>query len=162
MSDRPTNSYETRLAKAREYKEKNKGILAQKQKEYLQKKRTDPSYLEHRRQLKRDWVAKNPDAWKKDRDARDKEKMRARNAVRQLIWHKRIQRGSCVICGKGNAHAHHEDYAKRFEIHWLCDQHHKAVHEGEIDINNIPPSDITPSSYQYRARAVLREIEGKS
>jgi hypothetical protein len=40
-----------------------------------------------------------------------------------------IKRGNCEICDIPNAHAHHEDYSKPFEVRWLCRKHHRELHQ---------------------------------
>jgi hypothetical protein len=42
---------------------------------------------------------------------------------------------NCSKCGKRTAdlHGHHEDYAKRLEVRWLCRVCHKQVHKSLID-----------------------------
>lgn len=39
-----------------------------------------------------------------------------------------IVRQSCEVCGKPNAHGHHEDYNKPLDVVWLCTVHHHARH----------------------------------
>ena len=34
----------------------------------------------------------------------------------------------CCVCGKPNAHGHHEDYTKFLEVVWLCRKHHAERH----------------------------------
>jgi hypothetical protein len=60
--------------------------------------------------------------------ARDPFKKAARVKVRHLIEEEKLTRGSCEVCGKPNADAHHEDYAKPLDIRWLCRQHHAEEH----------------------------------
>jgi hypothetical protein len=40
----------------------------------------------------------------------------------------KLERKPCIVCGKPEAQAHHEDYLKPLEIIWLCPQHHKRRH----------------------------------
>jgi hypothetical protein len=53
---------------------------------------------------------------------------RARSLVNEAIRHGRLIRQSCQLCNKPNAHAHHEDYSKPFEIMWLCRSCHINWH----------------------------------
>jgi len=55
-------------------------------------------------------------------------KVAARNAINNAINQGRLVRGSCEICGNANAHGHHDDYSKPFEVRWLCRQHHDEWH----------------------------------
>ena len=34
----------------------------------------------------------------------------------------------CEICGEKKVYAHHDDYAKIFDVRWLCDTHHNDWH----------------------------------
>lgn len=44
-------------------------------------------------------------------------------------------RKPCEVCGSTEKiHAHHSDYSKPLEVHWLCVLHHKHVHMGRIFI----------------------------
>ncbi|HQZ91277.1 MAG TPA: hypothetical protein PLR44_14585 [Thermomicrobiales bacterium] len=54
------------------------------------------------------------------RAARD----RARYAARVGI----IPREPCEVCGRGDAHAHHEDYGLPLDVRWLCPEHHGQLH----------------------------------
>jgi hypothetical protein len=63
--------------------------------------------------------------------SRDKAKVNARNAVRVRIYRGKLTRRPCEVCGKPNAHAHHEDYGNPFKVKWLCSTHHSGVHHGK-------------------------------
>ena len=65
----------------------------------------------------------------------NKEKNRARDAVKKAIASGKIIRMPCNICSSiSRTEAHHKDYSKKLEIVWLCSAHHKAVHIGEIAV----------------------------
>ena len=78
--------------------------------------------------------AERPDevqAYEKQRWETDLEYRRrktARNTVLQAIHRGKLERGSCEACGAPNAEAHHDDYAKPFEIRWPCADHHIDTH----------------------------------
>lgn len=40
-----------------------------------------------------------------------------------------LKRSSCHVCGTFPADAHHEDYAKPFDVIWLCKKHHNQLHK---------------------------------
>jgi len=40
---------------------------------------------------------------------------------------------NCEVCGKKKTDAHHEDYTKPLEVHWLCRKHHTERH---VEIND--------------------------
>lgn len=52
----------------------------------------------------------------------------AHGAVAAAIRAGRLERGGCEVCGKANAHAHHEDYDKKLDVNWLCPKHHQEHH----------------------------------
>lgn len=58
-------------------------------------------------------------------------KRAARIAVRDAIYSGRMLRGSCEVCGKPNAHGHHDDYSKPLDVRWLCSTHHREHHKKE-------------------------------
>lgn len=73
---------------------------------------------EARRRQSRKWKAKNP------------EKKRAEDAVYRAIRRGDMVRQPCSVCGE-RAHAHHADYARPFEVMWLCALHHARQHAAE-------------------------------
>ena len=81
----------------------------------------------------REWMRKSPkrkatlQRWKE----RNQEKQRAVKMLNKKIENGLIERGSCEVCGKENAHAHHEDYSMPFEVIWLCPLHHKEHHKNK-------------------------------
>jgi hypothetical protein len=62
------------------------------------------------------------------------EKERDRVYVRQLVAHAFklgiLVRKPCEICGREDADAHHDDYAKPLEVRFLCGTHHHRFHLG--------------------------------
>jgi hypothetical protein len=60
--------------------------------------------------------------------AEDKAKYRARGKVYDAIRRGRMTRGSCEVCGRQEAHAHHDDYDRPLDVRWLCPQHHAEHH----------------------------------
>jgi hypothetical protein len=70
----------------------------------------------------------------KQKRLRYPERMEAQAKLRHEIRMGRIKRGSCLICGKPNAEAHHEDYEKPLSVIWLCSQHHKDLHFGYLSL----------------------------
>ena len=90
-------------------------------KEYLRKRYAEDPEFRSRRALQ---------AHKADTP----EKIIARRRVNDRIATGTLVRGSCKICGKPKADAHHEDYSKPLEIIWLCRSHHKQYHAGRIKI----------------------------
>ena len=52
----------------------------------------------------------------------------ANNAVNNAIRDGKLERQPCEVCGKPNAHGHHEDYSKPLDVNWLCRRHHADRH----------------------------------
>ena len=55
----------------------------------------------------------------------------ARGCVQKAIKSGKLKRGSCEVCGKENAEAHHEDYNKPLEVMWLCKKHHTILEKNK-------------------------------
>lgn len=64
----------------------------------------------------------------KRRMAQTPEKHKARMAIINAVRDGKIERRPCEECGAPNAQAHHHDYAKPFEVRWLCPKHHSDEH----------------------------------
>src|SRR3990172_7550257 len=77
---------------------------------------------------------------------------RARQAVARALARGEIARGPCEVCGRKNAHAHHDDYLKALEVRWLCAKHHAELHSREPRVN---PARIL----QARVEAGLSQSE---
>lgn len=56
------------------------------------------------------------------------EKVAAREMIKSAVKHGKIVRGPCEKCGASNAHAHHHDYSKPLDVHWLCRKCHGIEH----------------------------------
>lgn len=66
---------------------------------------------------------------------------KARGTLRQAVRNGHVQRGACGICGKLNAHGHHEDYTQPLAVLWLCHTHHTLIHQyksGARTLNSLP------------------------
>jgi ribosomal protein S27AE len=88
---------------------------------------------ERQRQLKRSkrWAKEHPDA------------IKAHRIVWVALKSGKIQRpDTCPACGKkGWIAAHHEDYSKPLDIHWLCGPCHKAIHRNRsVDGSRVIPA----------------------
>ena len=59
---------------------------------------------------------------------KNKKHITARNKIDYLISSRKIERGTCAICGSSkNVEAHHENYDEPYIIIWLCRKHHDEV-----------------------------------
>lgn len=75
-------------------------------------------------------ISTNHYHYKKIQKERYPEKIRAREILYDHVKRGNIKRERCEVCGKENAHAHHEDYSKPLEVRWLCRKHHRILHDG--------------------------------
>jgi hypothetical protein len=102
-------------ARNREWKEKNQELIRERNRAYVRRSR-------------RGW--------------RDPQK-RAHNAIQYALEGGRIVRpDSCESCGaKGRVSAHHEDYSKPLDVHWLCYRCHRRVHAGLITLAGVSGAD---------------------
>ena len=78
-------------------------------------------------------ISKNNYHYKKISKARYPERYKAREKLYSRIRNGIIKRGACEICSSKNAHAHHDDYSKPFEVRWLCRKHHRELHSNPAD-----------------------------
>ncbi len=58
---------------------------------------------------------------------RDPEKERARRVIAHMV-EDGFERPPCEVCGAPKAEAHHEDYSRPRDVHWLCHAHHMELH----------------------------------
>jgi len=65
-------------------------------------------------------------------EERDPAKRRARNLIGAAIRRGKVKRMPCSVCGE-TAQAHHKDYAKPYEVKWLCSKHHAETHRKVVD-----------------------------
>lgn len=75
-----------------------------------------PHRVEARARISRAWREAHPEAYK------------AQTAVNNAVRDGRLFKGKCEVCGWGDVHAHHEDYAKPLDVTWLCPMHHHRLH----------------------------------
>ena len=53
------------------------------------------------------------------------EKVRAEDMVHRAIRSGKLIRQPCEVCGStDDVEAHHDDYNKPLDVHWLCTEHH--------------------------------------
>ena len=70
--------------------------------------------------------------WKLSNPIKDKAKSLVRSAIRAGI----LTRKPCVICNNATSYGHHEDYSKPLEVVWLCQIHHRARHDGRLELTH--------------------------
>lgn len=57
-----------------------------------------------------------------------KDKVHARQKVKEAIKKNKLKKGICRVCGDINVDAHHFDYSKPLEVEWFCRRHHLDTH----------------------------------
>ena len=67
------------------------------------------------------------------RDPMHRPRILARAALRWAVRSGRIVRQPCQRCGEARAEGHHDDYAKPFEVRWLCGACHRSEHQRRIE-----------------------------
>lgn len=61
-------------------------------------------------------------------EARYPQKKIAHRALNYAVRLGRVVRLPCELCGNVKSQAHHDDYSKPLEVHWLCRQCHWTEH----------------------------------
>jgi predicted nucleic acid-binding Zn ribbon protein len=59
---------------------------------------------------------------------------RTRRKTKDLLKKGIIQKQTCVVCGKHDVIAHHEDYSRPNDVIWICEKHHAKYHNGKIGL----------------------------
>ena len=59
-------------------------------------------------------------------------RLKAYTKVRYALERGDLIKEPCEVCADPKSQAHHEDYSKPFDVIWLCQEHHTAIHKGEI------------------------------
>jgi hypothetical protein len=75
--------------------------------------------------------------------ARYPDKLAAQKAVYRSVRRGDTPRGACVVCGCPGAEGHHEDYADRLGVTWLCHTHHTMLHHGKLCLLSQRPTLTT-------------------
>ena len=74
-----------------------------------------------------------------------RKKANARSYLHVYVKRGKVQKGQCEVCGCERAEAHHEDYTKPLEVHWLCRDHHLELHLAIKANQKIQlPSQVAP------------------
>lgn len=59
------------------------------------------------------------------------EKLHCRQTLQRAVRNGSVIRQPCEVCAQPNAHAHHDDYTKPFQVKWLCQKHHNELHANQ-------------------------------
>lgn len=96
--------------------------------------------LDRYHQLERARYSKNRDKILKRNREQGALEIKARSIVSNHIRNERLIRQNCEVCKKKGVeekgHAHHGDYLKPLEVHWLCRIHHETWHKVFIPENS--------------------------
>lgn len=71
-----------------------------------------------------------------------RKKANARSYLHVYVSRGKVHKLPCEVCGCERSEAHHVDYNKPLEVHWLCREHHLQLHHAE-KINCLP-SQMAP------------------
>lgn len=136
-------------AKERERKKAAPERQQEIRREFYDRNKNDPAWMELRNERTKAWRANNPEvsaAYRSRSDVRAKERMRSREfsrnhpeiyrahrRVRHEIRMGRMERKeNCEWCGaSGRIEAAHRDYTKPLEVHWLCVSCHRSWDKAE-------------------------------
>ena len=108
--------------------------------------KSTPEQLEYYREYRRrnaERIRASDSERRKRPEYRERNKTRNRTSPKTSAWfivRNRIAKGTlqrqpCVFCSKPDAHAHHEDYGNPYEIVWVCQEHHSAIHAGLLKVS---------------------------
>jgi hypothetical protein len=107
----------------------------------------DRSEEKYRQQLERSrsWKSKNPERHAELAKAyrlRNPQKTKAQNQLNYALRKGVVFRGPCEVCGsEEKVHAHHHDYSKPLDVHWLCFICHKKAHPVSEEDKKVKFSD---------------------
>jgi hypothetical protein len=74
-----------------------------------------------------------------------RKKANARSYLHVYVKRGKIIKAPCEICGSERSEAHHIDYTKPLEVHWLCRDHHLELHQAmKSNQKKQLPSQIAP------------------
>jgi hypothetical protein len=95
----------------------------------------------------------NPEWLEKEKERVRKKQLAKKGHPKTLIYaevKRRIHSGEiikkpCEVCGKEKVQGHHEDYAKPYDLVWLCVRHHqdRHIHLRNAKIRNQEPMPIS-------------------
>lgn len=100
--------------------------------EYRKRKPQTTEQKEAAVERARQWARANRERYNessREYRLRHPEKVAARSKLNDAIKLGKIERGDCEVCGRADAHAHHEDYSKPLDVRWLCSRHHTDEHQ---------------------------------
>lgn len=115
-------SIKEQVKKRKKNREKYYSIIENRNK----KRDDDKKYQQEKRARLKGYKTKEYRKYCKD----NPEKVKAQQLLNYKIKKKLISRSPCEVCGVSQGiHGHHPNYAKPFEVIWLCPIHHKEIHK---------------------------------
>lgn len=97
-------------------------------------------HKKERREYQRKYRRQNPElfagygasektrATQKEYYRKNKKGEQARHLLNQALAKREVERKPCCLCGEDRTIAHHPDYNKAFDVHWLCRECHGFIH----------------------------------
>lgn len=76
-----------------------------------------PAFAESHQAAALRWAAKHP------------ERRKASNLVSNALRDGKLEKLPCLVCGHEKVEGHHPDYSRPLDVVWLCNPHHREVHE---------------------------------
>lgn len=108
------------------------------------------------------WLNKNPEKrlrYQRNTIEKHRDRFRARCRFIMAVKKGKIKRGDCVICNAPNAQGHHEDYAKPFDVIWLCRKHHQELHYTKKEVlKNYSISCVQAKTASHNSAYSEREL----
>jgi len=101
-------SKEEKLAKAREYKLRNRDKIKKANKDWYERNKPPAAFREGVETLYK----------------RERSRQAAGRAIRKGL----ISKIPCEVCGNVEVEAHHVDYSYPLQVIWLCQHHHRVLH----------------------------------
>ena len=129
MKEMASEQKEQRRKALREWRRKNPDKVRAQQKRSYAKRYADPvkraRFLSQCSESRKRHKEQRVEYDKK----REKTKLHARQAIRDRVYMGILMRKPCEVCGKPDAHAHHDNYAEWLSVKWLCPEHHVREHK---------------------------------
>ena len=84
----------------------------------------------------------------------------AHRRVRAAIRDRELTPKPCEVCGTAKVVAHHDDYDKPLEVHWLCSSHHHEAHgrTAGTTVKKKVPENYNPPRIVLHRRIKLNDV----
>lgn len=90
----------------------------------------NPEYLRQERERERARTAARvgPAPKRAKHSVDDPRKATVQGQARYAVRIGKLQKEPCLFCDAPKVEAHHHDYARPFDVTWLCRKHHRMIH----------------------------------